>query len=71
MRIECPHCEDKAFIRTSQQVTRIIREAKCICSNPECGHTFVILVEAVRTISKPTIPHPSVNLPISLQAQTH
>jgi len=60
MRVTCPHCESVANIRTSRPVTRLTRELHCQCTNLECGHTFVSLLEAVRTISPSNTPDPMV-----------
>ena len=60
----CPHCGSKTIARTSEQVSRLTKETRCVCLNPECGHTFVTVTQAVRTISESACPHPEVSLPI-------
>ena len=65
MRLQCPHCKEPSFIRTSAQMTVLTRESTYACTNPECGHTFVALTEVVRTLSPSATPDPSVNLPLS------
>ncbi|RIJ88259.1 transcriptional regulator [Ralstonia solanacearum] len=60
MKINCPHCGSVATIRTSRPVSRITRELYCQCSNVICGHTFVSLVEVVRTHSPSSTPDPEV-----------
>ncbi|MGR3835776.1 ogr/Delta-like zinc finger family protein [Ralstonia pseudosolanacearum] len=42
------------------QQRRITRELYCQCSNVLCGHTFVGLVEVVRTLSPSSTPDPEV-----------
>ena len=64
-RLPCVHCGQAAVIRTSTQVTRLTREYVFCCTNPECGHTFVALMEVVRTLSPSATPDPSVCLPLS------
>lgn len=64
-RLRCPHCESFCTIRSSQQMTKLTREATFRCENDECGHTFVALTEVVRTLSPSSTPDPSVSLPIS------
>ena len=64
-RLPCPHCEQPAVIRTSVQMSRLMREYMFCCTNPECGHTFVAITEVVRTLSPSATPDPSVNLPLS------
>lgn len=65
MRLVCPHCKEPSFIRTSAQMTVLTRESTHICTNPECGCTFVALTEVVRVLSPSATPDPSVNLPLS------
>lgn len=36
------------------------RELYCQCTNLDCGHTFVSLVEVVRTLSPSSIPDPDI-----------
>lgn len=60
MRMDCPHCGSKASIRTSRPVSRMTRELYCQCTNLDCGHTFVSLVEVVRTLSPSSIPDPDI-----------
>jgi len=60
MRVTCPHCESVANIRTSRVVSRVTRELHCQCTNLHCGHTFVSLLEAVRTIAPSNTPDPLV-----------
>ncbi len=57
-KINCPHCGSVATIRTSRPVSRITQELYCQCSNVICGHTFVSLVEVVRTLSPSSTPDP-------------
>ena len=74
MRVTCPHCESVANIRSSRPVSRVTRELHCQCTNLHCGHTFVSLLEAVRTISPSNTPDPLVtrqlSAPTSTQAAT-
>ncbi|PTQ90251.1 ogr/Delta-like zinc finger family protein [Agitococcus lubricus] len=68
MITKCPHCKQDAFIRRSQQVTALLREITFMCSHPECGHTFVAMLHAVRTLSPSATPDHHVFLPISKMA---
>jgi len=65
IKFACPHCESPTIVRTSETVTRQTRQAKLICTNADCGHTFVVVVEAVRTISPSAKHHPSVHMPMA------
>lgn len=61
----CPHCKSRALTRSSKEVSPILREVFYQCPDPECGHTFVVHAEAVRTLSPSAKPDPLVYLPIS------
>lgn len=63
----CPHCMTASYIRRSQQISRLTRELTLICKKPECGHTWIVYSQAVRTLSPSAMPDQSVNLPISKQ----
>lgn len=65
MRLLCPHCQSNAHIRTSLQVSPVLREMTMVCKDPECGHTFIVHAEAARTLSPSAKPDPDVHLPIS------
>lgn len=62
--IACPHCEQKAIVRTSRKVTRVVREIYFACTEPRCGHTFVAQLAILRTLSPSACPNPLVNLPL-------
>lgn len=42
-----------------------MRELVYQCTDPECGHTWVSNLEAIRTLSPSAKPNPTVLLPIS------
>lgn len=65
MLLICPHCKSVATIRTSKDMTALTRELRVQCSNVECGHTFVAIVETVRTISPSATPDPLITLQLS------
>ena len=65
MFYRCPHCQAPSTIRTSVQSSAILREMFYQCTDAECGHTFVVHAEAVRTLSPSAKPDPLVYLPIS------
>ena len=60
MKTKCPHCNSPAFIRSSKQLGKMVKEAACQCTNIVCGHTFIVSVEVVRTISPAAFPDPLV-----------
>lgn len=61
----CPHCSRPAMARTSRQITPTLRETTWVCRNEYCGHVFVTMTEAVRTLSPAAIPNPDVSLPFT------
>ena len=64
-RVNCPHCETPSTVRTSKQITETIREATAQCNNPQCAHTWVVHLSAVRTIAPSMTPNPRVYIPLS------
>lgn len=65
MKFGCPHCQRKAIIRDSEQLSPLVKEAKLVCQNPECGHTFIVTVSVSRTLSQSRIPNKEINIPLS------
>lgn len=66
----CPHCGSRTNIRTSRMVSTTCKEFYLQCQNVECAHTFVSLMEAVRTIAPSQIPNPRVYIPNSPRKQS-
>lgn len=65
MMYRCPHCKGRATVRTSRDVTPLLRELTYQCPGPECSHSFLVHAEVVRTLSPSGTPDPAVHLPIS------
>jgi len=65
LSINCPHCGDKARVRTSRGETPLVREASLQCQNLECGHTFVAKLEITHTIAPSHRPNPEIVLPVT------
>lgn len=51
MRIICDRCKSKARIETTREITPAFRHLYCSCTNPECGHTFVMDLSFSHTLS--------------------
>lgn len=64
-RWACPHCKATSEIRTSRMLSDTLRESIYACTNPECGHTFVVRASADYTLSPSATPDPKVNMPLS------
>lgn len=60
----CPHCKERAIVRTSERLSAITRRMTYQCTNVQCAHTFVAMEEVVRTICASAIPDPQITLPV-------
>lgn len=65
MRLTCPHCETEATIRDSWELSPTVREAKVLCNNPDCAHSWIHRFIAERTIAPSMRPNPLVYIPLS------
>lgn len=61
--IRCPHCGDRSIVRSSEQVTPIVRELRLTCENIECGHYFVAQLTVIRTVRPSARPRADIHLP--------
>lgn len=64
-RTRCPHCGKHARVRSSRELSPVYREMTMQCTNVMCGHTYVVGVEVLRTISPSATPNPTVRIPQS------
>lgn len=62
--IRCPHCHTGTRVRSSEQVTPLIREVRYLCDNDDCGHLFVAQIAIVRTVRRSLSPRPGIDLPV-------
>ncbi|MCC4789564.1 ogr/Delta-like zinc finger family protein [Vibrio splendidus] len=51
MRVVCPDCGEKARIQKSNRISAGYSDLYCSCSNPECGHSFVMNLTFSHTLS--------------------
>lgn len=63
--ITCPHCDAKSIVRTSTDVTKMVREIRLECTNGDCGHSFVGQLSVIRTIRPSRIPREGIHLPFA------
>ena len=61
--IPCPHCDTKAIVRDSIEITVMVRELRLSCTNDDCRHTFVAQYSVIRTIRPSDIPKEGVRIP--------
>lgn len=64
-RINCPHCGSDSTVRYSRPLSETVREAKVMCNNPDCAHTWIAQLAAIRTIAPSMTPNPKVYIPLS------
>lgn len=67
--LPCPHCHAPAKVRTSEQLSPLLRKSWLCCQNLECGHTFVTFTEFCYTLSPSATPRPGLALPLSPHVQ--
>lgn len=67
--MSCPHCGSRAQVRTSVEQTPTMRQVYFLCTNLACGHSWVAVLEATRTISPSGIPNPAIDLPVMERRQ--
>jgi hypothetical protein len=51
MRVVCPECGEKARIQKSNRISASYSDLYCSCSDPECGHSFVMNLTFSHTLS--------------------
>lgn len=51
MRVFCPECGDKACIQKTNRISTGYADLYCSCSDPECGHSFVMNLSFSHTLS--------------------
>lgn len=61
--ITCPVCNNGGIIRDSEQVTPLVTDLNCHCSNTGCGHTWKSQISFVYTISPSAIARDDLDLP--------
>ncbi|RYG20464.1 MAG: hypothetical protein EON96_00985, partial [Caulobacteraceae bacterium] len=47
MAVNCPHCRERATVRTTKQITLLVKEIRFVCI--ECNHGFVATLSIDRT----------------------
>ncbi|WP_261934019.1 ogr/Delta-like zinc finger family protein [Vibrio aestuarianus] len=51
MRVLCPECGERSRIQKSNRMSTKYADLYCSCSDPECGHTFVMNLSYRDTLS--------------------
>ena len=58
MRVECNRCGKSATIYSSRKESDSVKILYCSCSNPHCGHTFVMSLSFSHTLSPSVLDFP-------------
>jgi len=58
MRIKCNRCGEAATIQSSYQASADLKQLYCSCTNPMCGHTFVMDLAFSHTLSPSAVDIP-------------
>jgi hypothetical protein len=54
MRVTCPHCQQKAVITSSNQLSVAVKDLYCQCMNTEqCGASFVFVLAYKHDLNPP------------------
>lgn len=51
MRVFCPECNNKSRIQKTNRISSGYADLYCSCSDPECGHSFVMNLSFSHTLS--------------------
>lgn len=66
MGFKCWKCGDRATSVKLKSLTPTLMEAGYRCRNIDCGHTFVVALEAIRTLNPGAFPSPpGISVPLS------
>lgn len=58
MRVKCNRCGSPATIQSSSEESDSVKKLYCCCRNPECGHTFVMVLSFSHTLSPSILDFP-------------
>lgn len=54
MRVTCPHCQQKAVITSSNQLSSAVKDLYCQCMNTtDCGASFVFVLAYKHDLNPP------------------
>lgn len=62
--VNCPKCEQPAFIRRSERVTPTVTQMTCHCTNSGCGHTYRADIVFVHSLVEGNVDRPDLGLPV-------
>lgn len=62
--LQCPKCDEPAFIRRSERMTETTTQLVAHCCNSGCGHIFRADIVFVHTLVAGNIDRPDLALPV-------
>jgi hypothetical protein len=65
LRMQCPHCNHFARIRSSKALTPTYIELRFECTDAACGHIWLAGMEVLRTLCPSSQPNPDVSIPLA------
>ena len=66
MGFKCWKCGDRATAVKMKSISATLMEAGYRCRNIDCGHTFVVALEAIRSLNPGAFPSPpGIQVPLS------
>lgn len=60
----CPHCKSRAVTYTSRKVSDLVTERYMQCTDVECGHSFVVQLGVLRSLTPSGKPDPAICIPL-------
>lgn len=67
--MKCPHCQEKAIIRSSEYLSPLVRKMYYQCKNVTCSFSFVALETVMGTVVPSGCPDPKIHVPLSSRGQ--
>ena len=57
MRINCPHCDQRAVIDSRHQIMGSVADLYCSCENVACGASYVFTLSHKHDLQPPITPN--------------
>lgn len=68
MKMPCPHCAERLYIRTSRAISLLTRELYMHCRNMDCAYTCRTLMSITKTVASSRQPNPKAYLPVEAES---
>jgi hypothetical protein len=64
--MQCPHCEARAIIRSSEAISTTVRELRYVCTDDlDCNFSWVAHMSIVHAVRPSNRPRDGVYIPLS------